>query len=130
MNESLAIFGKRLENLESNRNLNQIPNQREERLPTFESIGVSEELGLKVERILNKKQRFENHISIYKTHLERNTTPAALFYCYFPRPFLWDDPDYVNMHNERIKQCQIQQLRKDIEYWNDKISSFDSEIFE
>ena len=97
---------------------------------TFESIGVSEELGLKDVRIFNKKKLFENHISIYKTHLERDTTPAAVFYFYSPKTFFWDDPDYVNMHDERIKQCQIQQLRKDIEYWNDKISSFDSEIFE
>ena len=128
MTESLALFGKRLENLESSRNSN--INKKEERPPTFESIGVSEDLGLKIERILNKKQRFENYISIYKTHLEKETTPASLFYCYFPRPFLWDDPDYVTMHNERIRKWQIQQMKQDIDYVNEKISFFDSELLD
>ena len=109
-----------MENLESIRHSN--IDQREVRPPTFESICLSEDLGLKIERILNKKERFENHISIYKTHLEKETTTASLFYSYFRRPFLWDDPYYVTMHNERIRKWQIQQMKQDIDYLNEKIS--------
>ena len=76
INKSWAIFGKRFENIESNRFLNQIPNQRDERIPAFESIGVSEELGFKVERILKKNKDLKNTFQFLKrTWKEKHLHP-------------------------------------------------------
>jgi hypothetical protein len=97
--------------------------------PTLKDIGINDELaGLKIERLFDTKLRYKNHISIFKSHLNQKTTPAALFFIRFPRPFLCDDEEYVKRHNSRIRKWQEQAMREDIEYLEEKIAEIDTEI--
>lgn len=95
---------------------------------TFNDVGISETVGLQLERCISKKLRLANHINIIKSHISNKTTPSSLFYCRFPRPFFWDDEEYVKMHNERISKWQIEAMNQDIDYLNKKINEIDLEI--
>ena len=83
---------------------------------SFNDIGIEQEAGIKLERLINKKLRYENHLNVFKTHLNRSTAPPSYFYCYFPKPFLWNDEDFVEMHNNRIKNTQKLWMEEDIKH--------------
>jgi hypothetical protein len=82
----------------------------------------------KLNKLFEKKIRYNNHINNFKTHLENNSTPAALFYCRFPNPLLWSNPEFVKMHNARVKAVQEQFIKQDIEFLEKEISSINDEI--
>ncbi len=125
LSQSVNSISERLNNIELKQSTGQ--NNQTKKL-TFNEIGVDEKLGLQIESLINKKQRFENHISIFETHLVKKTTPASLFHCYFPRPLLWDDHDYIDMHNQRNNKWQKEMLQEDSEYLKQKINNIKSEI--
>jgi len=124
LTNSVSTINTRLSNVE----LNHAGKGNYSNNPSFEDIGVDEVLGLKIENIINKKQRFESHISIFETHLQRETTPASLLHIFFPKPLLWDDPDYIDIHNKRIMKWQKEMLNEDIEYLKKTILSLESEV--
>lgn len=88
---------------------------------SFSQIGVDDTIGFKLDKLFEKKIRYNNHINNFKTHLENNTTPAALFYCRFPNPLLWSNPEFVKMHNARVKAVQEQFIKQDIEFLEKEI---------
>ncbi len=100
------------------------------RPPTFKDIGVDQEAGVQLERLINSKLRYSNHLNVFSTHLNREpfTCPPAYYSCYFPKPFLWDNEKYVEMHNERIKKTQLEWMQQDIKFINNVIDEAETSI--
>ena len=81
-----------------------------------------------ISSLYNKLFRYENHIKIFKTHLDHNTTPSALFYNKFPEPFLNDDQEYVSKYNKLIDNFQHEVLNLSKSFLEKRISTLDSKL--
>ena len=46
----------------------------------------------------------------------------------FLNPLLWSNPEFVKMHNARVKAVQEQFIKQDIEFLEKEISSINDEI--
>lgn len=77
---------------------------------------------------IKKKLKMLNHINIMKLHLSSNTTPPSLFFNRFPQPFFPDSQDFVNRHNNRITQFQIDTINDIISTCNQKITECENKI--
>jgi len=75
LSQSVNSIRERLNNIELKQCTDQ--NNQAKKLNSNE-IGVDEKLGLQIESLVNKKQRFENHISIYF----RNTSSKKNYTCF------------------------------------------------
>jgi hypothetical protein len=66
---------------------------------------------------INKKIRYECHISILKSHLNKEiiSTPSSLFYNRFPRPFFMDKIEFINKYNKMINDFQVNTMNLIIE---------------
>jgi hypothetical protein len=69
----------------------------------FTSLTDSREF---IGHLMNKLARYKNHLDIFKLHLAKESTPASLFYCNFPAPFLSDDEVFVEAYNKLIQSFQ------------------------
>lgn len=116
--------------LEQSKTANSSVNNTFVKPPSFDEIGIDHNTGVKLERLINKKQRFNNIANILSTHVSESTTPSAYFFCYFPRPLFWDDADYVELHNARIKSIQTAWLSEDIKFIQKSIDDIEAAIDE
>ena len=57
--------------------------------------------------LIDKKLRYNNHMMLFNTHIERKTTPPSLFFNRFPAPFLADDESFLKKYNDIIENLQI-----------------------
>ena len=96
--------------------------------PSFNDIGIDQETGIKFERLINKKLRYENHKNGFLTNLSNETSPSAYWFHNFPRPLLSDDEDFIKMHNARIKEAQIHFMKTDIEFLERSIATIESTV--
>lgn len=122
--QSLNLLTQKVNSLESSNNTQSqsgVP-------PTFREIGIDQETGTKLERLINKKQRYNNISNVLTSHCSNSTAPSSYFYCYFPRPLLWYDQDFIDMHNTRIQSTQIAWLKEDIKFLQKSITSIDQSI--
>ncbi|CAF0963366.1 unnamed protein product [Brachionus calyciflorus] len=67
-------------------------------------------------------------ISMFNRHLEKGTTPSALFYDKFPRPYLSKDKDFVEGYNKIIERTQIEIINLCISHLSKRIDSMDIEL--
>jgi hypothetical protein len=83
-----------------------------------------------ISSLFNKKHRYENHINIIKTHLQNETTPSSLFYNKFPTPLLNDDPEFVEAHNNLIKEFTTKSMKMSDHFLNNRITIIDNKLSE
>ena len=111
-------------------NKNNNPNNYNERPPKFSDLGLDQEDGVLLERFINSKLRYANHVNSFQTHLNRNpfTCPPSYYSCYFPKPVLWDNEEFVDMHNNRIKSTQKEWMQQDIAFMNSLVDKMEASI--
>jgi uncharacterized protein YaaR (DUF327 family) len=74
--------------------------------------------------------RYENHLSIFKIHRDRKTTPKSLFYENFPRPFFEDDEVFINKYNAKIENFQNETMTLISETLEERINNITDDINE
>lgn len=67
-------------------------------------------------------------VSMFNRHLEKGTTPSALFFDKFPRPFLSRDKDFVKEYNEIIEKAQKEIMNLCIKYLSNRIDTMDTDL--
>ena len=75
-----------------------------------------------------KQLKFQNHLTIFKIHKDKDTTPASLFYNNFPRPFFGFDEQYVEKYNQIIVDFQNNTMQLIEETINAKLEILNNEI--
>jgi hypothetical protein len=78
--------------------------------------------------LLDKKQRYNNHITILELHKSKKTTPKALFFCNFPYPFFTRDEDFIKQHNEFIAKTQVDLMDLIINFIKGKLEKIDADL--
>jgi hypothetical protein len=81
-----------------------------------------------ISSLYDKLLRYENHVKIFTTHLENNTTPSALFYNKFPEPFLNDDVEYVQKYNNLIAVFQAEAIILSKSFLEKRINTLNSKL--
>ena len=71
-------------------------------------------------RRLHKK---ENAKKIFELHLSSNSAPKQLHFFNFPVPYLDTDKEFVDSHNELIKEFQINSMKSSINRLNEQIEA-------
>ncbi len=77
-----------------------------------------------------KLAKIENIISIFNSHLEKNTVPLAMSYLNFPKPLWVDDKTFIDEHNEIIRQTQKKMIRAIINRGENLVDSLNVELQE
>jgi hypothetical protein len=81
-------------------------------------------------RLINKKLRYTNHINIISTHQSNQTTPSSLFFNKFPKPFLNDDIAFVEDYNKLVREFQTKSLSLISNSLNARVSLIDTKLIE
>jgi len=79
-------------------------------------------------RLINKKLRYKNHINIINTHQNNQTTPSSLFFNKFPKPFLNDDIAFVEDYNKLVREFQTKSLNLISNSLNARVSLIDTKL--
>ena len=115
-------------NVENNRNMNSQRKTLNDIDPLlFTNFNDSKDF---ISSLFNKKLRYENHIKIFKTHIENGTTPSSLFFNKFPRPLLSDDHEFVEEHNNLIKDFTMKNMQLCENFLNKRVITIDTKLGE
>lgn len=89
-----------------------------------------QETNIMCKRNIEKIHKYHNHINLFKTHIENETTPPALFFRNFPKPFLSDDENFINEYNDLVRKFQNEAMKMSIRYLEERIKTKEEYIQE
>ena len=82
----------------------------------------------KIREFFKKRVWLNYTLSLFNIHLEKGTTPLALFYDKFPRPYLADDVIFVDKYNQIIESTQRSIIELCINSLTDKLVKIDEDL--
>jgi len=75
-----------------------------------------------IKLLINKLHRYKNHIQIIETHFSNKTTPSQLFHNKFPKPFLYDDDEFIKETNKHIRIYQTSQMNLALKIFRERVN--------
>ncbi len=127
--------------LTNNRNLtdNIIKTLKQELLQGNSIVGKPEirinqhnytQIKTKISNLYVKRIKIEHHMKTMQSPILNGTAPNSIRFFRFPKPFLWDDPIFVDEYNAFIKEMQKNLMTRIVNRCENLINSYNQELAE